>query len=182
MKKISKTIKLSPTVEIIATNIQQGKLLVLNYKKQSKYISIPSFIGFNKNEDTLFLNLETNNFENISALNRIHSLLLNCLNTFEKPFKKKLLLKGLGFRVGASEDSKVLDFKLGYSHNIKIFVPTEHIKVSVDKNHLTVEGFDKILVGNFSNQIRNLKYPDSYKGKGFWYKDEIKVLKEIKKT
>jgi len=182
MKNISKTITLSSTVDIITANIQTGKLLVLNSKNQSKYVIIPPFVGFSKNENTLFLNLEIKTPENLNLLNQIHSLLLKCLNSFEKPFKKKLLLKGLGFRVGASEDSKFLDLKLGYSHNIKIPVPREHIKVSVDKNHLTVEGFDKILVGNFSNQIRNLKYPDSYKGKGFWYKDEIKVLKEIKKT
>jgi len=182
MKNISKTITLSPTVDIITANIQTGKLLVLNSKNQSKYTIIPPFVGFSTNENTLFLNLEIKTPENLNALNQIHSLLLKCLNSFEKPFKKKLLLKGLGFRVGVSEDSEFLDLKLGYSHNIKIPVPKEHIKVNVDKNHLTVEGFDKILVGNFSNQIRNLKYPDSYKGKGFWYKDEIKVLKEIKKT
>ena len=46
----------------------------------------------------------------------------------------------------------------------------------------SVEGFDKVTVGNFVNKIRNLKFPDSYKGKGFWYKNEVIKLKEINKT
>ena len=47
---------------------------------------------------------------------------------------------------------------------------------------LIVEGIESAVVGNFLKKIRNLKTPDSYKGKGFWYKNESKVLKEIKKT
>ena len=56
------------------------------------------------------------------------------------------------------------------------------VNVSFNKNLLTVEGTDASKVGNFVKLIRNLKFPDSYKGKGFWYKNEQRVLKEIKKT
>jgi ribosomal protein L6P/L9E len=45
-----------------------------------------------------------------------------------------------------------------------------------------VEGFEAYKVGNFLKKLRNLKAPDIYKGKGFWYKNEIKIFKEIKKT
>ena len=46
----------------------------------------------------------------------------------------------------------------------------------------SLEGFDPVAVGNFATKIKSLKFPDTYKGKGFWYKNEVKVLKEIKKT
>jgi ribosomal protein L6P/L9E len=52
----------------------------------------------------------------------------------------------------------------------------------VNKNILTFEGFDPVAVGNFANKVRSLKFPDVYKGKGFWYKNEVRSLKEIKKT
>jgi len=58
----------------------------------------------------------------------------------------------------------------------------QNFKVVLDKNTLTIEGVDKVKVGNFVNKIRNLKLPDSYKGKGFWYKNEVIKLKEINKT
>jgi len=48
-------------------------------------------------------------------------------------------------------------------------------------NVLTVEGFESYKVGNFLEKVRKLKKFDSYKGKGFWYKNEARTLKEIKK-
>jgi ribosomal protein L6P/L9E len=47
---------------------------------------------------------------------------------------------------------------------------------------LIAEGIEASTIGNFLKKIKNLKAPDSYKGKGFWYKNESKLLKEIKKT
>ena len=53
--------------------------------------------------------------------------------------------------------------------------------MNIQKNIISVEGSDSVVVGNFTNKIRSLKIPDSYKGKGFWYKSEKEKLKEIKK-
>ena len=52
----------------------------------------------------------------------------------------------------------------------------------MNNNILTAEGFEPDNIGNFLEKIRKLKKIDSYKGKGFWYKNESRVLKEIKKT
>jgi large subunit ribosomal protein L6 len=104
------------------------------------------------------------------------------LKRLEKPFRKKLLLKGLGYKAVLKNEESVLELKIGYSHVIAVPITKESIKVIIDKNTLIVEGFDKVEVGNFVNKIRNLKLPDSYKGKGFWYKNEVIKLKEINKT
>lgn len=182
MKSIIKTIKLPEALEILVAKMQTNKVLVFSSQKHSKYMILPFFIDFNKDHNTVSLKLNVENSNNFLVLNQLYFSLLKCLNSFEKPFKKRLILKGLGFRIGISEDLNYLELKLGYSHILKIFIPRKYINVKIDKNYLTIEGFDKIKVGNFANQIRNLKHPDSYKGKGFWYKDEIKKLKEIKKT
>ena len=78
-------------------------------------------------------------------------------------------------------NDKLIEFKLGFSHMITLSIPNE-IKVSIIKNNLILESFDKILLGNFSATIKNFKTPDSYKGKGICYKNEILFLKVVKKT
>lgn len=93
-----------------------------------------------------------------------------------------MLLKGLGYKAVLKNDDSVLELKIGYSHTISLPIKKDMLKIILDKNNLTVEGFDKVTVGNFVNKIRNLKFPDSYKGKGFWYKNEVIKLKEINKT
>jgi len=177
-----KKIKLPPHVEVSVTTLQNSKVLVFISQKHSKYMIISKQFNFSKKDNVLSFKAINENQNNHFELNQFYLSALKCLNSFEKPFKKRLMLKGLGFRIGVSEDISFLELKLGYSHILKVRIPTDHITVKIDKNYLNIEGFDKIKVGNFSNQIRNLKYPDSYKGKGFWYKDEIRVLKEIKKT
>ena len=99
-----------------------------------------------------------------------------------KPFKKQLVLKGLGFKAEVLDNSSMLELKLGFSSLVKVSIPKDEVLVSVNKNTLTFEGFDPVAVGNFANKIRSLKFPDVYKGKGFWYKNEVRSLKEIKKT
>ena len=70
---------------------------------------------------------------------------------------------------------------MGFSHLISLEIPQKGIYISVQKNVVCVEGIDPVKVGNFANKIRSLRVPDSYKGKGFWYKYEEENLKEVKK-
>ena len=95
-------------------------------------------------------------------------------------FKKKLILKGLGFRVLLNETNDLAQFKLGFSHLINIKLP-ENLRLKVRKNLISIECNDKILLGNFVNKIVSLRNQDSYKEKGFSYKYEKKILKIIKK-
>lgn len=101
------------------------------------------------------------------------------LEKLNKIFKKKLILKGLGYRITLLENKKI-ELKLGFSHLIKLTIP-ENIRVKARKNIMNIEGSDKVLLGNFVNKIVSLKAPDSYKGKGFWFKYQKKSLKIIKK-
>jgi len=95
--------------------------------------------------------------------------------------KKKLNLKGLGFKISFSRDTKTLTFKLGYSHLILLEVPNGVDLIKVGKNYLILSGVEPVLLGNFITSIQRLRFPDAYKGKGFWKKYEKRTLKLFKK-
>jgi ribosomal protein L6P/L9E len=162
-------------------SIEDSKFLVLDipsYKKM--YISVRPFVSIFKEEDHLVLRLKKKN--RIKDFEEYVEFFSRWLKNVEKPFKKQLVLKGLGFKADLTEDSKNLELKLGFSLIITLPIPIHEVKVSVNKNVLTFEGFDPVAVGNFATKVKSLKFPDAYKGKGFWDKNEVRVLKEIKKT
>jgi len=93
-------------------------------------------------------------------------------------FEKKLQIEGTGFR--AEVKGRQLVLTLGYSHPIEYAIPTG-IAISVDKNvTISVTGADKQQVGQVAAIIRGFREPDSYKGKGIKYADEVLRLKEGK--
>ena len=164
-------------------SIGNSKLLVVEtLTSQKKYLQIPDFICLEKKDKFLLVSLLNNRPESFLIYEKYLNFLKRWLKTFENPFKKRLILKGLGLKINISENLKFLEMKLGFSHLLKVKIPSKFLKISVNKNILIVEGSDATKVGNFVELVRNLKFPDSYKGKGFWYKNEPRILKEIKKT
>lgn len=85
-------------------------------------------------------------------------------------YKKTLVIQGVGYRVAAK--GKNLEFSLGYSHPISV-EPPEGITFTVERpTQLVVEGIDKQKVGEVAANIRKLRKPDPYKGKGVRYEGE----------
>jgi len=98
-----------------------------------------------------------------------------------KGYKQKLRLIGVGFRANILEDT--LNLKIGYSHIINYKIP-EDIKITTSKNKgiiLLVKGKELQKVRQISTEIRKLREPDSYKGKGIHYYGEILTLKKGKR-
>jgi large subunit ribosomal protein L6 len=85
-------------------------------------------------------------------------------------WSKELELVGMGYRVETSGKDIVLN--VGYSHPVKIEAP-EGIIFETEKTQITVKGMDKELVGKVAAEIRRVRPPEPYKGKGIRYKDEI---------
>jgi large subunit ribosomal protein L6 len=96
-----------------------------------------------------------------------------------KKFEKKLELQGIGYRVELT--GKNLKFIVGFSHPVIMAVP-ENVAVAVDKNNMTVSGIDKDAVGQFAANIRFVKKPEPYKGKGIRYEGEYVRQKQGKKA
>lgn len=106
-----------------------------------------------------------------SAVLGLHrSMVSNMVEGVNKGFEIKLAMVGVGYR--ATVSGTKLDLQIGYSHPVKKEIP-KSIKVVVDKNiNLTISGIDKQEVGQFAAEVRALKKPEPYKGKGIRYENE----------
>ena len=107
------------------------------------------------------------------------SHLRNMIAGVHKKYEKKLELQGIGYRVELS--GKNLKFTVGFSHPVVLAIP-ETVAVAVDKNNMTVSGIDKDEVGQFAANIRSVKKPEPYKGKGIRYEGEYVRQKQGKKA
>lgn len=102
------------------------------------------------------------------------ALLNNAVQGVTKGYEKKLEINGVGFRL--SGGGKQIEMALGFSHPVKYSAP-EGIELKTDKMEITVSGIDKQLVGQVAAEIRSLKKPEPYKGKGIKYVDEFIIRK-----
>jgi large subunit ribosomal protein L6 len=101
----------------------------------------------------------------------LRSLLANAVTGVTTGFTKQLDIVGVGYR--AEVRGREVHFALGYSHPVVYAIP-EGVEVAVDKaNRVTVTGADRQAVGQVAAEIRRLRRPDPYKGKGIKYSDEI---------
>jgi large subunit ribosomal protein L6 len=103
----------------------------------------------------------------------------NMLEGVTKGFTKKLLVEGVGYKWDVQ--GKTLNLALGFSHPVKVEIP-EGLTVKAEKSTLTIDGFDKEAVGQFAANIRALKKPEPYKGKGIRYDGEVIRRKQGKKA
>ena len=177
---MQKKIKIFSNLELNFYCLSSTKFLVLTKNSQNFYFTIPAGIIFSKENNHIVLTLQkdveldTNSFEELTIS------LSNWLKSFEKPIAKKLILKGLGLKATLLSP-QVLELKLGFSHIVTIKIPSQ-LSVSIKKTTINIECYDSVLLGNFLHKIRILKAPNIYKGKGIWYKNELKTLKVVKKT
>jgi large subunit ribosomal protein L6 len=107
------------------------------------------------------------------------ALVANMVRGVTEGFEKKLEIQGIGYRAQLS--GRTITFALGYSHPI-VFPLPEGIQAEVEKQTaITIRGVDKHLVGEIAAQMRALRPPDSYKGKGVRYSGEV-VRKKVGKA
>jgi len=117
------------------------------------------------------------NSKRLWGMNR--SLLNNAIIGASKGYEKTLELVGVGFR--AALKGKQLNMQLGFSHDINFDIP-EGIKIAVEKQTiLKISGADKQLVGMVASQIKSIRPPEPYKGKGIKEQGQYILRKEGKK-
>ena len=108
---------------------------------------------------------------------------------FQKITRKKVLIKGLGYRIIILEKTpdKIpsqasLQFKLGFSHLKTILIPSQVHNYYLNKNSITFESYNASQLGNYVTRIKSFRKPDIYKGKGLHIKNQkVLVLKPLKK-
>ena len=104
----------------------------------------------------------------------------NMIKGVSEGFKKELEIIGVGYRFAVSGNT--LTIQAGYSHPVKMEIPTGITVKAPSATELEVSGADKIVVGEFAANIRKVREPEPYKGKGIRYKGEHVRHKEGKKA
>ncbi len=107
----------------------------------------------------------------------MRQLIANMIQGVSQGFEKKLEINGVGYRVNLQGQD--LKFNLGFSHDVVYKVPAG-VNVAIDQNVITVSGINKQQVGQVAAEIRALKKPEPYKGKGIKYVDERIIRKSGK--
>ena len=136
-------------------------------------------IVINITNNSITLNVKRNNKFSKALWGTYASHIKNMIKGVETPYQKKLILEGVGFK--SEVRGKELNLALGFSHPVIVPIP-ESITVTAEKNNITITGIDKELVGSFTANLRALKKPEPYKGKGMRYVDEVIRRKQGKKT
>ena len=117
---------------------------------------------------------ESDNKEHKAKHGLMRSLLNNAVTGVTEGFEKKLEVNGVGYRLSGGGQN--IEMSLGFSHPVKYTAP-EGVQLAVNKMEITVSGIDKQLVGQAAADIRSLKKPEPYKGKGIKYVDEVILRK-----
>lgn len=121
----------------------------------------------------------TGHAKNTAPLGTMWSLARNALEGVTKGFEKTLELEGVGYRV--MMEGKELVLHLGYALPVRMPIPGS-VVISVEKNTIKVSGINKEAVGQVAAEIRALKKPEPYKGKGIHYAGEVIRRKVGKKA
>ena len=179
LNTLPKNIQIPTHKELFIYDLSGVKVLVLSTTLGHRYLKIPTFATLSKNDFEFKLSFHKSVDLNVQV--NFVSKLKVWLQSIGKVCRNKLLFKGLGYKATLSDSRSKLNLKLGYSHPLALTIPTDRIGVKIVKNTITVKGHDLTEIGNFARKIRRLRAPDAYKGKGVWYKNEHRSLKELRK-
>lgn len=134
-------------------------------------------IKINGSEITLVPKKETLESRALWGTSAAH--LTNMVAGVNKPFSKKLILEGIGYKSEVKDGA--INLALGFSHPVKVAIP-EGLTVTAEKNNIVISGINKESVGEFAAKLRALKKPEPYKGKGMRYDTEVIRRKQGKKS
>ncbi len=171
MSRIGKVpITIPAGVEVTVAN----DLITVKGPKGELSQPVLSHVTLSQEEGTLTINRKSDEKIARAQHGLVRSLVQNMVTGVTEGFQKQLEINGVGFKVKLSGNT--LKMALGFSHEVEFTAP-ETIELSVDGNIITVKGSDKQTVGQTAAEIRALKKPEPYKGKGIKYVDEFIVRK-----
>lgn len=170
----------------VKVTVEKGRVLVEGSKGKLE-TPIPRGIQFEVKDSTVVASRADDENQTRALHGLAQALLSNAVHGVSEGFSKQLYVVGIGYR--AAVRGKYLNLTLGHSHPIEFPIP-EGIQIKVEREPiqisnyaatLTIEGADKYQVGQVAADIRHLRPPDAYKGKGVRYSDEVVHTKVGKK-
>jgi large subunit ribosomal protein L6 len=133
-----------------------------------------------KNEDGKLTFVPANDSVEADAMSgTMRALLANMVNGVSKGFEKKLALVGVGYRAAAAGSK--LNLQIGFSHPVAKDMPEGVTVACPTQTEIIIKGSDRQVVGQIAAEVRAIRPPEPYKGKGIRYVGEKVVIKETKK-
>jgi large subunit ribosomal protein L6 len=168
-----------PLPQGVSVQMQEGQVRVKGPKGESLY-PLPTLVSLEVSADKIQLNADYQNNKDASRLlGTAHARLQNMVNGVATGFVKKLQLVGVGYRAAVAGSN--MELSLGFSKPIRYPLPKE-VKAQVDNNTLiTLSSHDNVVLGQTAANLRALRPPEPYQGKGVMYENE-KIRRKAGKT
>ena len=163
--------------EGVTVTLENNEVVVKGPKGELKQVMLKDITMKQENNEII---LERKNEAAKAMHGTMNALISNMITGVTKGYEKALEIIGVGYRFNVQ--GKKLTINAGYSHPVEMEVPEGVTVESVSNTEITVKGIDKVLVGEFAANIRKVRKPEPYKGKGIRYKDEHIIRKEGKKA
>ncbi len=169
--------KIITVPEGVTVTEENGEVLVKGPKGELKQVMLKDITMKQENNE---ITLERKNESAKAMHGTMNALITNMIQGVSKGYEKTLEIVGVGYRFNVQGKNLVIN--AGYSHPVEMKVP-EGLTVEINgNNEITIKGIDKQLVGEFAANVRKVRKPEPYKGKGIRYKDEHIRRKEGKKA
>lgn len=160
--------------EKVEVKIIGNEIVVKGLKGELK-LNIHPKVNVVINERIINVEVKSLNEKGSDALTGLfRSLIFNMVVGVSEGFEKKLEINGIGYKV--AQEKGHLVFNVGYSHPVDFLLP-EAVEAKIEKNVITLSSFDKQLLGQIAANIRKIRKPEPYKGKGIKYVDEVIIKK-----
>lgn len=177
MSRIGNKLIILPAGVTITT---EGNAVTVNGPKGSISASFNSIIGIEVNGNEVKITRPNDEIKVKALHGTTRALINNMVVGVSNGFEKVLLIEGVGYR--ASLKGKTLVIAAGYSHLVEMPIPEGLTVACPSQTEIRISGIDKQLVGEFAANVRKVRKPEPYKGKGIRYSDEIIRRKEGKKA
>lgn len=161
----------------VIITVDEQAIMVKGPKGELSQFTMPG-IDVKVDGDTLSVTRINDEKENRSKHGLMRSLINNMVVGVTQGFEKKLEINGVGYRVALA--GTALKMNLGFSHEVVYELP-QGIQAKVEQNTITISGISKQMVGQVAAEIRSLKKPEPYKGKGIQYVGE-RILRKSGKS
>ena len=155
----------------VTVTVQDGRVSVKGKHGELTFDHHPAMeVVYEKDGQQLVVNRPNDRGENRALHGLTRALLNNMVLGVITPFEKKLEIQGVGYQ--ASVSGKTLTLQVGYANAIKLPIPSNVTCELPDNTHIILKSADKQAVGQFAADIRSVRPPEPYKGKGIRYVDE----------
>jgi large subunit ribosomal protein L6 len=157
-----------------------GQTVTARGPKGELVYQVHPHVSIKQDSQTLILSIpDTENKKDKALWGTNRQLVQNILIGVSQGYQRQLEINGVGYRAEVKGDTLVLN--VGYSHPVEFKLPAG-VSAKVEKNLITLEGIDKQLVGETAANIRKIRKPEPYKGKGIKYVEEVIIRKAGKQV